>query len=324
MFLHNMAPLIGKRPSQYVPNKYRVVHRADFHKALMRKAKDLGVHLRLNSFVDKIDFTKPSCTLKSGEQLDADLILGCDGLKSRTRELMLGYQDPPKDTGDIAYRILVPASEMKKHKELSFLLENGSRAPLNYWMGPDCHVVCYLLKGGDLYNIVLLCPDNLPEKVTTAPGDLEEMRAIFANWDPRLRLLLSLVSSCLKWKLQNHDELERWVHETGKVALLGDSCHPTLPYLASGAAMAVEDGAVLGILLAKLSCKADLKHILGIYENMRKSRTTVVVQRSTHYRSIFHCHDGPDQIARDRRLLEDGPFKEGSPNQWADPYLALL
>lgn len=305
----------------HVKNKYGspywVAHRADFHRVLAAKAKAVGVELRLDAFVDNIEDleSSPVAVLATGERIQADVIVGCDGIKSRTREILQGRPDPPVDTGDIAYRILVPASEMRKHEVLLDLVD-GEMSPLNYWMGPDQHVVCYLLKGADLYNIVLICPDDLPQMSNVAKGDVAEMRAAFSKWDPRLQKLLSLIKECAKWRLQNHEELERWAY--GKVVLLGDACHPTLPYLASGAAMAVEDGAVLGRLLAKVDDKEELPAILKMYEGLRKQRTTTVVKRSTFYQEIFHCHDGPLQEIRDEMFAQN-PQQEGNPNQWADP-----
>ncbi|KAI9712613.1 MAG: hypothetical protein M1812_006793 [Candelaria pacifica] len=294
---------------------YLHIHRADFHKRLVAEAKRLGVTLQLGASVNKIDFEKPSVHLKNGNEFHADLILGADGLKSICREQLLGHPDPPHFTGDLAYRIIVKAEDMKKHADLIELTE---RPVINYWMGPDAHAVCYLLQGGGLYNIVLLCPDNLPEMVNTAKADLQEMLQTFEKWDPRLKTLLGIVQETSKWRLQNSQEMQSWSHPAGKFALLGDACHATLPYLAQGAAQAVEDGAVLGSLFSKIESKTQLRDILTIYENLRKGRTTRVVEGSTALRRIFHMHDGEQQRERDRQLTQEAPF-EGYPNRWADP-----
>ncbi|CZR54870.1 uncharacterized protein PAC_04754 [Phialocephala subalpina] len=207
-----------------------------------------------------IDFETPRVLLARGKDFKADIVIGADGLKSVCREALLGWKDPPRLTGDLAYRVTVSGSEMRKHANLQDLVESPA---INFWMGPDSHVVGYLLKGGDLYNIVLACPDNLPEL------------------DPRLK---------------------------------------ELPYLASGAAMAVEDGYCLGRLLSYISSRSQLPDILTIYEALRKARTTRVVKQSSHYQQIFHIHDGPRQEERDRQLAEfnEEPY-EGYPNKWRDP-----
>ena len=228
---------------------------------------------------------------------------------------MLGHPDPPRLTGDLAYRIVVKAEDMRKHEILRELVETPQ---INYWMGPHAHAVCYLLKGGGLYNIVLACPDNLPEMVNTQKADLQEMQAFFKDWDPRLKTLLGMVQETSKWRLQNSEEMAQWSHPGGKFALLGDACHATLPYLAQGAAMAVEDGAVLGALMEKIEDKCQLRDVLVLYETLRKARTTRVVKGSTALREVFHLPDGERQGERDRQLLHEAPF-EGFPNRWADP-----
>jgi len=115
---------------------------------------ELGVEIHINSAVTDVDFhDPPKVTVKGGKVYTADLVVGCDGLRSVCREALVGHPDPPHETGDVAYRILVPAEQMKPHPELAELLSNPA---INVWMGPDGHVVCYLLKGGSLYNVVFL------------------------------------------------------------------------------------------------------------------------------------------------------------------------
>jgi len=217
----------------YTLNRYSApylhIHRADYHHVLVDEARRLGVDIKLNSHVTGVDFFKPAVKFGDGqEDFEADLVIGADGLKSVTRETLLARKDPPRLTGDLAYRIIVKASDLRCHPSLLSLVETPA---ITIWMGPDCHAVGYLLKGGDLYNIVLVCPDNLPEMVNTQKADLDEMRGIFAGWDERLRALLELVTETSKWRLQNCGEMDQWVAKEGTFALLGDACHATLPYL---------------------------------------------------------------------------------------------
>ena len=306
-----MAPYAEERYG----HPYLHVHRADYHRILVEEAERLGVKIKLAFSVRGIDFRQAVVYTKDQPDFQADLIVGADGLKSICREALLQRPDPPKLTGDLAYRIVIKAKDMLALPELRFLTE---RPAINYWMGPNGHVVCYLLQGGGLYNIVLLCPDNLPEMVNTAKADLEEMRAFFGNWDPRLRTLLGLVQESTKWRLLDSVEMESWSHPSRKFILLGDACHATLPYLAQGAAQAIEDGAVLGALFERIEHRSQIPDILTIFEQLRKPRTTQVVKGSSALRSIFHMEDGPRQRERDRQLTEHEPF-EGYPNRWADP-----
>jgi salicylate hydroxylase len=207
---------------------YLHIHRADFHKILVEEARRLGVDIKLGCVVTGVDFRKPAVLVEGQPEFRADVVIGADGLNSVCREALLGHPDPPRPTGDLAYRILVKVEDMKKHPELADLVENPA---INFWMGPDGHAVCYLLKGGGVYNIVLLRPDNMPELVDTAPADLEEMREFFEGWDLRLKTLLGLVREASKWRLQTSEEMAQWTHPSGKFVLLGDACHATLPYL---------------------------------------------------------------------------------------------
>ncbi|KAK9454014.1 hypothetical protein V1511DRAFT_482331 [Dipodascopsis uninucleata] len=293
---------------------YLHIYRADYHRILVEEAERLGVEIHLGCTVTGVDFETPSVSIKGKSEFLADVVIGADGLKSLCRSALVGHPDPPHLTGDLAYRVIVPAKEMLKYDELRDLVA----APMiNYWMGPSGHAVCYLL-GGGLYNIVLIRPDDIPPGQSIAEADLNEMMEFFKDWDPKLKTLLGLIQSSLKWKLQNSKEMETWCHPSGKFALLGDACHATLPYLAQGAAMAVEDGATLGALFSKLEDKSKLYDLLQLYELLRKKRTTRVVQGSTDLRDVFHMQDGEAQAERDRQMLEMEPF-EGYPNRWADP-----
>ncbi|KAK4694659.1 hypothetical protein P7C71_g2961, partial [Lecanoromycetidae sp. Uapishka_2] len=307
----NMVPYAEQRYG--VP--YLHIHRADYHKILVAEAERLGVKMQLGSVVTSIDFDRALIRRRDKPDFQADLIIGADGLKSICRESLLGHTDPPHLTGDLAYRIVIKAEDMKKHPDLRDLAEKPA---INYWMGPYGHVVCYLLQGGGLYNIVLICPDNLPEMLNTVKADLQEMRDFFEGWDPKLKTLLGMVQETTKWRLLNSEEMESWSHPTGKFVLMGDACHATLPYLAQGAAQAVEDGAVLGALFERIERHSQITDVLAMYERLRKDRTTRVVKGSTALRDIFHMVDGPRQEERDRQLTEHEPF-EGYPNRWADP-----
>ncbi|GAB7344844.1 hypothetical protein MBLNU457_3295t3 [Dothideomycetes sp. NU457] len=296
---------------------YLQIHRADYHRVLTKTARDLGVQIQLGSAVTDIDFETPAVRIAGKPDVYADLIIGADGLKSVCREKLLGRPDPPRLTGQMAYRAVISTEDMLKHPELAELV-NEPR--MTYWTGPDSHVVGYPLKRGGMYNAVLARTDNLPEMVHTMKADLQEMHDFFSKWDPKFRTLLSLVKETSKWKLQNSDEMESWSHPSGKFVLMGDACHATLPYMAQGAAIAVEDGAALGALFEKIENKEQLRDVLVIYEAIRKQRTSKVVKRSTLAQSFFHMPDGERQRERDRQLLEEEPF-EGFPNHWSDPVL---
>jgi salicylate hydroxylase len=146
------------------------------------------------------------------------------------------------------------------------------------------------------------------------------MRNLFKDWDPRIGKLLSHCETVQKWKLCIRHELPEWSHPSGTFTLLGDAVHATLPYLASGAGISLEDGAVLGECLSRINSKSDLKTALAVYEACRRPRTSRIVQRGNVQQHLYHLHDGPEQRERDR-LMRLTPTLPGDPLVWRDPEL---
>lgn len=167
------------------------------------------------------------------------------------------------------------------------------------------------------------------------------MRADFFDFEPRVQRLLSHVKSTLKWRLMDRQPLHAWINPSGHIVLLGDACHPMLPYRAQGAAMAIEDGAVLGNLLSRLSEKWQIPLFLEAYQCLRLPRTADMQRSSGLNRRIFHLPDGEEQRQRDADMREamycdpwfmrqsddmmesscissEGEKYDGNPNQWAD------
>ncbi|KAA8646339.1 hypothetical protein EYZ11_009901 [Aspergillus tanneri] len=285
-----------------------VMHRADYHNVLLKEAKRLGAVVQLNSEVVAVDIANSSVLLASQERVYADIIIGADGLRSVVRDELLGYHAEIIESGDLAYRATIP-KERVKHLQDPVLEELSVRV----WLGPRQHAVLYPLRNGATFNLVLICSDDLPLGVTSAAGNVHEMRELFKDWDSRLTALIAQVDDALKWKICYIKELENWCQ--GSIALLGDACHPTLPYQAQGAAMAVEDGAVLGVLLGKFSRShlnkenpehraAKIAEILQLYESIRKDKTTLNVQRAMKTRELFHLEDGPKCDARNETLAK--------------------
>ncbi|PSN71900.1 FAD/NAD(P)-binding domain-containing protein [Corynespora cassiicola Philippines] len=289
------------------------MHRADLQISMYDRALALGVDFRLGALVTATDLKAPSVTLKNGERIECDLIVAADGLWSTCRKDFLETPSRPLPTGDLAYRVIIPVQDIQDYELRSFF--ETPRVAL--WVGPDCHAICYPLKANSLLNIVLLVPDTLPEGVSRASGNLDEMRSIFKDWDPRLQTLLSMVSGVDKWKLMHLEELERWHNDDATIVFLGDACHPMLPYLAQGAGSSLEDGATLGILLSKVDFREDLPNVLRLYEELRKPRSTALQKGSMKQRQVNHLPNGNEQEERDRLMLAqlDEP-QPGYPFYW--------
>ncbi|KAI4613106.1 hypothetical protein J4E83_007517 [Alternaria metachromatica] len=291
-------------------------HRANLHMGLLERAVELGAKLTTKARVVDVEYeadvgnnaTRAIAVCQDGTRHKADLVVGADGINSKCREILLGHEDPPQLTGDLAYRLLLNTADMLKDPELRGFVEDPQ---VNYWIGPDAHAVNYVLRGGKLFNMVLLVPDDMPAGANTLAGNVEEMRALYKDWDPRIPKLLALCQEVAKWRLMIRPGLDpTWSHETGAYTILGDAAHATLPYLASGAGMSLEDGHVLGLCLGKIKSKstAEKKRALAVYERCRRERTERVVSRGNRQQYLYHVHDGPEQEERDSTLRAFGEF----------------
>ncbi|RGP75345.1 FAD binding domain-containing [Fusarium longipes] len=294
------------------------VHRVDLQMSLLERAQQLGAKVELSQKITKIDFDIPEITTQSGKKARADLIIAADGLWSRCRNSFLGSGDVPKPTGDLAYRVVLKLDDIKD-PELIDWVRNSS---CHFWIGPGAHAVGYSLRGGNMYNIVLLVPDDLPQGASRLPGSVEQMKALFEGWDPILLRFLDLVTEVDRWKLMHHDEMEHWVNPQSNFVFVGDACHPMLPYLAQGANSAIEDGAVLGLLLGAVESHYHIPQALKLYEQLRKSRGEAIVRETFKQRESFHMLDGPEQEKRDEIFLSQlgkADLKAPFPSRWTCP-----
>ncbi|KAI6757054.1 hypothetical protein HG530_011652 [Fusarium avenaceum] len=294
------------------------VHRVDLQLSLLERAQQLGAKVELSQKVTNIDFDIPEITTQSGYKAKADLIIAADGLWSRCRDAFLGTKDTPKPTGDLAYRVVLKLEDIKDPE----LIDWVRNSTCHFWIGPGAHAVGYSLRGGNMYNIVLLVPDDLPQGASRLPGSVDQMRALFHGWDPILVRFLDLVTEVDKWKLMHHDEMEHWVNPQSNLVFVGDACHPMLPYLAQGANSAIEDGAVLGLLLGAVESPSHLPKALKLYEQLRKSRGEAIVRETFKQRASFHMLDGPEQEKRDEVFLSQLGKKELKapfPSRWTCP-----
>ncbi|KAF8883272.1 hypothetical protein BD779DRAFT_881570 [Infundibulicybe gibba] len=275
---------------------YYHIHRGDLHKLLLDLAVP-HITLLLNSKVTSVDPSGPTVFLKTGGTVKADLVIGADGVRSRVRGAVLGVRDKAKLTGDAAYRTVLSTAEMVKDPALRSLVDNPGTT---VWMGPNRHVVGYNIRAKTLYNFVLIRPGDHAQQARIGSSDI--MKADFADFEPRVQKLMALIASPLSWNLMDRDEIPTWFHAEGKVCLLGDACHPMLPYRGQGSAMAIEDAAVLGNLFSRLSDRQQILPLLRAYQNIRHSRATECQLESRLNRVTFHLEDGPAQEKRDQSM----------------------
>ena len=263
-------------------------HRSDILLMLAGKLPPARLHLGhcLTGFSDNGD--KVEMQFDNGARAEADIMIGADGIHSTVRGLLFGAERP-RFTGCIAYRGLVPAERLK-----ALDLPNEDQI----WMGPGKHFVHYPVSAGRLINFVCLIErDAWTKESWTEPGDMRDALAAYQGWHSQVRSIISSVTETFVWGLFDRAPLPRW--SVGRVSLLGDACHPMLPFLAQGAAQAIEDGATLAAVLAQ---GGDIPAVLARYESLRLPRTARIQTVAAGNKTRNHLPDGPEQVARDAAM----------------------
>jgi 6-hydroxynicotinate 3-monooxygenase len=259
---------------------YLLMHRGDLHAMLADIVPSEIV--RLNHKLDGLDHAADGTVrlrFTNGEQVEADVVIGADGVHSVVREAMLGAE-APRFTGRVAYRTVFPTS----------LLNGLDVYPCVKWWGPDRHIVSYFVnpRRDELYFVTSTPEPEFNVESWSAKGDLATLRAAYDTFHPQVRAILDACPDVHKWALVERDPLPSWVE--GHVALLGDACHPMTPYMAQGASTAVEDGAVLSRCLDGVD-RDGVHQALRRYEASRKPRTSRIQMTSAQNNWLRHPHD---------------------------------
>lgn len=271
------------------PAMFYTSHRSDVLMMLAGKVPAERLHLghRLTGFSDRVD--RVELQFADGSTAAADIVIGADGIHSTVRTLLFGAERP-RFTGCVAYRGLVPAERL-----------NALNLPreAQIWMGPGKHFVHYPVSAGRLINFVCLIDrDAWTKESWTEPGNVADALAAYQGWHPQVRAIISSVTETFVWGLFDRAPLKHW--SVGRVTLLGDACHPMLPFLAQGAAQAIEDGATLAGVLAGAS--DDIAGALRRYEALRLPRTARIQTVAAGNKTRNHLPDGPEQVARDAAM----------------------
>jgi len=257
---------------------YYHMHRGDLLQVLVAAAqKTPGIRLNTDARVTALQQQPDGVQLSLGDNhCDGDLLVGADGIHSVVRSLLWGQQQPTF-TGNIAWRAVVPVER----------LPAGLIRPMStVWWGPHRHFVHYYVRRGELVNCVCVVEKRGWEVESwTEPGDYQELKNDFAGWHSDIQTLIDSADrdSLYKWALFDRPPMPQWGE--GRVTLLGDACHPTLPFMAQGAAMAIEDGAVLAACLGR---DGPISSRLQRYEQLRRPRTAGIQTGSRRNATVFH------------------------------------
>jgi salicylate hydroxylase len=281
---------VGKIPTdekfrQRFGNPYAVIHRADVHLSLLEGAQETGeVEIFTSTRIDRIEQSDAGVSVfdQNGRRFDGVALIGADGVKSAVRQQYVG--DPARVTGHVVYRAVVD-----KHEFPDELKWNAA----SIWVGPNCHLVHYPLRGGEQYNVVVTFHSRQQEQWGVTEGSKEEVQSYFQGILPKARQLIDLPKSWKRWATADREPIGQWTF--GRVTLLGDAAHPTTQYMAQGACMALEDAVTLGQSLQ--ASGHDWQRALDLYQHSRIARTARIVLSGREMGRIYHAK-GVERLVR--------------------------
>jgi salicylate hydroxylase len=275
----------GEAFRQRFGNPYAVIHRVDVHLSLLEGAQETGKVQFLTStkavHVEQDD-TGVTVIDQNGKAHRGLALIGADGVKSVVRQQYVN--DPPRVTGHVVYRSVID----KKDFPLDLQWNAAS-----IWVGPNCHLVHYPLRGGEQYNVVVTFHSREQEEWGVTEGSREEVQSYFQGICPKARQLIELPKQWKRWATADREPIAQW--SFGRATILGDAAHPTTQYLAQGACMALEDAVTLGEALR--ACNNDFVKAFELYQKSRITRTARMVLSAREMGRLYHAK-GVERLVR--------------------------
>ena len=288
---------------------YLTAHRADLHRLLQQRLPAGSIHV--DAQCTGVSARDGAAVFADGREIEADIVVGADGINSAVRESLFGIQ-PARYTQQMAWRCIVPIDCVPMQIGPGRSVSVG-RDEYVGWIGPDGHVICYPIRGGRLYNIFAgHVSEQWVEESWSVPSSVDELLAGFGGWNEALLEMLGQVEHCYKWGIRDRDPLARWT--SGRATLLGDAAHPMMPTLAQGAAITLEDAYALARNLARHD---DPEAGLAAYEAERRPRASrVQLQAREQFRNNRKI-PAPPPLSRDWIFAHDATREPVSPVETA-------
>ncbi len=266
-------------------NPYAVIHRADVHLSLLEGAQQSErIEVATSTTVQRVEQDDEGVTVSDaqGGRHRGLALIGADGVKSAVRRQVVG--DEARVSGHVVYRAVVEKKDFPPDLQWN---------AASIWVGPDCHLVHYPLRGGEQYNVVVTFHSRHAEQWSVTEGSREEVQSYFEGICPKARQLIDLPKTWKRWATADREPIAQWTH--GRATLLGDAAHPTLQYLAQGACMALEDAVTLGEALRV--CDHRIEQAFDLYQRSRVARTARIVLSAREMGRIFHAK-GVERLVR--------------------------
>jgi 2-polyprenyl-6-methoxyphenol hydroxylase-like FAD-dependent oxidoreductase len=296
--------LVGRIPTgeafrQRFGNPYAVIHRVDVHLSLLEGAQETGkVEFLTSTRVERIEQDADSVTVydQHGRAHRGVALIGADGVKSVVRQHYVN--DPPRVTGHVVYRSVIDKKDFPQDLQWN---------AASIWVGPNCHLVHYPLRGGEQYNVVVTFHSRKQEEWGVTEGSAEEVQSYFQGICPKARQLIDLPKQWKRWATADREPIGQW--SFGRATLLGDAAHPTTQYMAQGACMALEDAVTLGEALRV--CNNDFVKAFDLYQRSRITRTARIVLSGREMGRIYHAKGV-------ERLVRNSLWKGRTPERFYD------
>jgi 6-hydroxynicotinate 3-monooxygenase len=271
---------LGPEAEQRFGAPYLLLHRGDLHAAIASIVPREIIHL--NQRLVGLERVKDGVSLSfaDGVHRRADALIGADGVHSLVREILFG-PEKPRFTGRVAYRTTFPTGHLCE-------LDIGDNTK---WWGADRHIVVYFVKPKreEIYFVTSTPESQFEVESWSSHGDIETLRKAYEDFHPQVRAILAACQHVHKWALVERDPLQHWGED--RIVLLGDACHPMTPYMAQGAAMAVEDAAVLSRCFQGIETDC-VPAALRRYESTRKERASRIQLTSRENTWMRQSTDG--------------------------------
>ena len=276
---------VGEAFRKRFGNPYAVIHRADVHTSLLEGARESErIEFLTSTRVERVEQDASGVAVidARGNAHRGIALIGADGVRSAVRARYVG--DDVRVSGHVVYRAVVDRAD--------FPADLQWNAPV-VWVGPNCHLVHYPLRGGEQYNVVVTFHSRGPETWSITEGSREEVQSYFGGICAKARQLIELPRDWKRWATADRDPIAQWQH--GRAVLLGDAAHPMLQYLAQGACMALEDAVTLGEALRESG--GDFERAFARYQRARVARTARVVLMAREMGRIYHAK-GVERLVR--------------------------
>jgi salicylate hydroxylase len=267
---------------------HMIFHRGELHALLAKAVPPERVHLAHRCIGFRQEGDRVEAQFENGATASADVLIGADGIHSTVRRTLRGSERPRFACR--AYRGLIPAERVADVPKES-----------TAWLGPGRHIVHYFVSAGRYLNFVgHVEQEDWISESWTEPGKVSDLREAYKGWHPQLQRVLDAVDETFIWAVLDRKPIDRWSY--GRVTMLGDACHPMLPFMGQGGAQAIEDAAALTVCLLRHS--DNVEAALKLYETVRLPRASKIQDVSWENKTRFHMPDGPAQVERDAQMAK--------------------